>query len=79
MVSLGICVSLGCMCTVHKHWIFNYSLASFPGDSQILSHSRFSPWLRDKIWEWPGDEANLINKFGDHDGVIVGLFTVSRG
>ena len=19
----------------------------------------FSPWLRDKIWEWPGDEARL--------------------
>ena len=34
-------------------------LASFPGHSQILSHScgeksDFSPWLQDKIWEWPG-------------------------
>ena len=34
-------------------------LASFPGHSQILSRSsvEFSPWLRDKIWEWPGNEA----------------------
>ena len=32
-------------------------LASSPGHSQILSRSRFSPQLRDKIWEWPGDEA----------------------
>ena len=44
-------------------------LASFPGHSQILSRSRgerrccvyvsseFSPQLRDKIWEWPGNEA----------------------
>ena len=33
---------------------------------KILSHSRgekspnFSPQLRDKIWEWPGDEATLF-------------------
>ena len=33
-------------------------LASSPGHSQILSSSQFSPRLRDKIWEWPGDEAN---------------------
>ena len=29
-------------------------LTSSPGHSQILS---LSPQLRDKIWEWPGDEA----------------------
>ena len=27
-------------------------VASSPGPSQI-------PWLRDKIWEWPGDEATV--------------------
>ena len=35
-------------------------VALFPGHSQILSCSHgetFSPRLRDKIWEWPGNEA----------------------
>ena len=36
-------------------------VASFPGHSQILSHSHGeksgSPRLRDKIWEWPGNKA----------------------
>ena len=33
-------------------------VVSSPGHSQILSRSHdFSPWLRDKIWEWPVDEA----------------------
>ena len=32
------------------------ALASFRGHSQILSC--FSPQLRDKIWKWPGNEAN---------------------
>ena len=30
-------------------------LASSPGHPQILS-----PRLRDKIWEWPGDEARHL-------------------
>ena len=36
-------------------------VASSPGHSQILSRSfpNFSPRLRDKIWEWPGNEARL--------------------
>ena len=39
----------------HRHFLACYwTLASSPGHSQILSCSR----LRDKIWEWPGDEAN---------------------
>ena len=33
-------------------------LAPFPGHSQILSHSCFSPRLRIKIWEWPGNKAS---------------------
>jgi len=41
----------------------NIHVASSPGPSQILSRSRgerdFSPRLRDKIWEGPGDEANI--------------------
>ena len=33
-------------------------VASFPGSSQILSCScGENPWLQDKIWEGPGDEA----------------------
>ena len=36
-------------------------LASSPGHSQILSRScEKTPELRDKIWEWPGDEATLL-------------------
>ena len=43
-------------------------LASSPGHSQILSRSRFSPRLRDKIWEWPGDESSgkLLQIFSFH-------------
>ena len=39
------------------------NLASSPGHSQISSHNsgeksaEFSSQLRDKIWEWPGDEG----------------------
>ena len=33
-------------------------VASSPGHSQILSRSHGEkPRLRDKIWEWPGNEA----------------------
>ena len=28
------------------------------GPTQILSRSDFSPWLRNKIWMGPGDEAS---------------------
>ena len=38
------------------------TLASSPGHSQILSRSRFSPRLRDKIWEWPGDGATKTQR-----------------
>ena len=31
------------------------NFASFPGHSKIFPI--FSPWLQNKIWEWPGDEA----------------------
>ena len=31
-------------------------LASSPGHSQIYLAAVF-PWLRNKVWEWPGDEA----------------------
>ena len=37
------------------------SLASFPGHSQILSHSRFSPQLQDKIWKGPGNEVTNVS------------------
>jgi len=37
-----------------KAAICTHDLASSPGHSQIPS---FSPWLQDKIWEWPGDKA----------------------
>ena len=33
-------------------------VASFPGHSQILSE--FSPQLRDKIWEWPGNKVASV-------------------
>ena len=36
-----------------------------PGHSQILSHScgeiDFSPQLRDKIWQWPGNKATVLH------------------
>ena len=36
---------------------YRQKVASFPGHSQILSrNSEFSTQLRDKIWEWPGNE-----------------------
>ena len=38
-------------------------VASFPGH-QTFSRSRgekkFSPWLRDQIWEWPGNKATYF-------------------
>ena len=48
-----------CVCTcVWYVFVFQCTdkLASSPGHSQILSRSRGEK-LRDKIWEWPGDEA----------------------
>ena len=38
----------------------NEILASFPGNSMILSRSHGENLLRDKICEWPEDEANEI-------------------
>ena len=40
-------------------------IASSPGQSQILSRNRgdFSLRLRDKIWEWPGDDATACMRF----------------
>ena len=38
----------------------NEILALSPGDSMILSRSHGENLLRDKIWEWPEDEANEI-------------------
>ena len=44
-------------------WTMYYKLALSPGHSQILSRSPdFSPRLREKIWEWPGDEATPVYK-----------------
>ena len=44
-------------------------LASSPGHSQILSHSR------DKIWEWPGDEAmvelQVATSYCMHIGIVL--------
>ena len=44
------------------------TLVSPPGHSQILFHSRgekpIFPWLWDKIWEWPRDEATLTPTAG---------------
>ena len=31
----------------------------------------FSPWLRDKIWEWPGNEANFIPHCSDMSSLHV--------
>ena len=40
----------------HHDWVIA------PGHSQVLSHrcgeKSASPQLRDKLWEWPGNEAN---------------------
>ena len=33
-------------CVIYIHWASSHSL-------------HFSPWLQDKIWEWPGDEASV--------------------
>ena len=43
-------------------------LASFPGHSQILSRScgENSTELRDKIWEWPGNEARQVQLWVIH-------------
>ena len=39
-----------------KYTMYNpITVASFPGHSKILS--QLSPQLRDKIWEWSGNEA----------------------
>ena len=46
-------------CSYHSRSNLCQNLASSPGHSQILSRSRGEkPRLRDKIWEWPGDEAS---------------------
>ena len=50
--------------------VYNIYVASSPGHSQILSRGRGEK-LRDKIWEWPGDEANIYGrgsrKFGPRE------------
>ena len=51
---------------------------------KFLSHSRgekspnFSPQLRDKIWEWPGDQATLF-AYTLHSQTMYTQFPVSVG
>ena len=47
--------SLNLMSILDQNHDWGSGVASSPGHSQILSHN--SPWLRDKIWEWLGDES----------------------
>ena len=44
-------------CTIHR-----LRIASSP-DFISQPWRNFSPWLRDKIWEWPGDEASLRMRY----------------
>ena len=74
-VKLIVCVCV-CVCvshsTIHEtgepglvpvllELVCPYTITSFPGQFQVLSHSCgvFSPQLWDKIWDWPGNEAVL--------------------
>ena len=62
-----------------------WALAYQPHLPRPLPGSCFSPWLQDKIWEWPGDEAIthhtqavVLQDFAELDFHIWKLITLTK-